>query len=648
VIIADKRKNMKTRVGKYIVTERIARGGMGEILKARHPTLNRDVILKRLAFNSKEAVIERFKREAQLQIDFHNDNIVQVFDHFKEGLSYYIVMEYVDGISLDALIEKNRYLPNEIALLIFYQIARALKYAHDKDVIHRDIKPANVLISKEGIVKLTDFGIATSKETHCKDLTREMILGTPAYISPEQITDTRNVDKRADIYSMGVVLYEMVTGKCPFPDDISSETINRIQKGKYTRPSKLNPKVTSVAGRIIRKAMHHKRKKRYKDLQEIIKILSVQLKKYKSQEMINETIRLFILGKTAYPKKVKKNGSPAHAQFPARGILKPAIAVCILAAIISGAVFYAYTKGYHHEFYRADEFGALRAEITINTSGKDATAHYIRGRLYRQGPKGYAPVQHGSMEFTRAGTEKEITTYRSPRIYMPSGPYRLVVDIDSTIYQRDFFLKPRAVQKTEKEFSNTQEISIVHTPILALPVSITFELRDSSTGKFITNETDSFIGYHNRWVKWQDFINNPASREFLVSGKTYFFTFKNNNYYSRTLSTDVLPHQAQIEIQTELVPVPGVLLIKSSVPGVEVLINNSSYYIEGGYNPRIVKLETLSTEVRRLVLSPNLYYITTRIGGLAKTESIEINAKKYTRVIVNVDKEKNKIAYNVF
>jgi tRNA A-37 threonylcarbamoyl transferase component Bud32 len=641
---------MKTRVGKYIVTERIARGGMGEILKARHPTLNRDVILKRLAFNSKEAVIERFKREAQLQIDFHNDNIVQVFDHFKEGISYYIVMEYVDGISLDALIEKNRYLPNEIALLIFYQIARALKYAHDKDVIHRDIKPANVLISKEGIVKLTDFGIATSKDSHRKDLTREMTLGTPAYISPEQITDTKNVDKRADIYSMGVVLYEMVTGKCPFPDDISSETINRIQKGKYTRPSKLNPKVSSVAGRIIKKAMHHKRKKRYKDLQEIIRILSVQLKKYKSQEMIDETIRLFILGKSADPKKTKKRGVPAHTQSPARGILKTAMALCIFIAIIAGAVFYAYTKGYQHEFYKADEFGALRVEFTIHAGGKDATARYIRGTLYAHGPKGYTPIQNGILEFSRAGMDKEnkITAYSSPRMYMPSGSYCLVVDADNKVYQRDFFLKPRTAQKTDKEFSDAQVISIAHTPIRALPVSIEFELRDSSSGKIITDETDCFINYWNRWVKWRDFIANPASREFLVSGKRYFFTFQSNNYYGRALSIDVLPHQVQVEIQTELVPVPGVLLIKSSEPGVDMLINNNSYYIEGGYNTRIVKLETLSTEVRRMVLSPNRYYITARIGRLAKTESIEINPKKYTRVIVNVDREKNTIAFNIF
>ena len=641
---------MKTRVGKYIVTERIARGGMGEILKARHPTLNRDVILKRLAFSSKGVVIERFKREAQLQIDFRHDNIVQVFDHFKEGLSYYIVMEYVDGISLDALIEKNRYLPNEIALLIFYQIARALKYAHDKDVIHRDIKPANVLISNEGVVKLTDFGIATSKDSHEKYLTREMTLGTPAYISPEQITDTRNVDKRADIYSMGVVLYEMVTGKCPFPDDISSETINRIQKGKYIRPSRLNPKVTSVAGRIIKKAMHHKRKKRYNDLQEIINILSVQLKKYKSQEMIDETIRLFILGKTVDPKKVKKKGTPAHAHSPARGMMKAAVSICLFAAILSGVVFYAYTKGYHHEFYRADEFGALRAEIKIHAKGKDPSARYIRGTLYAYGPNGYTPAQNANMKFTRAimKKENEITTYSSPRIYMPSGLYRLVVDVDNKMYQRDFFLKPRAAQKTEKEFSNAQVISMIHVPIHGLPLSISFDVRDSSSGRIITNETDCFISSYNRWLKWQDFISRPESRGFLESGKKYIFLFQNTNYYGRAVIVEVQPHQAQVEIQAELVPVPGVLLIKSSEPGVEMLINNNAYYVEGGSTARIVKLETLSPEIRRVVLSPNSYYITARAGRLVKTESIEISPKKYTRVIVNVDREKNGIVFNVY
>ncbi|MBN1496521.1 MAG: serine/threonine protein kinase [Spirochaetes bacterium] len=637
---------MKTKVGKYAITGRIARGGMGEILKARHPTLNKDVILKRLAFSAKGAVIERFKREAQLQIDFRNDNIVQVYDHFKEGLSYYIVMEYVDGISLDALIEKHRYLPDEIALLIFYQIAQALKYAHDKDVIHRDIKPANVLISKEGIVKLTDFGIATSKEFHDKYLTREMTLGTPAYMSPEQITDTKSVDRRADIYSMGVVLYEMVTGKCPFPCDISSENIHRIQKGKYIRPSKVNPKVSPLAGRIIKKAMHHRIKRRYSDLDEILAILSARLRKYRSQEMMSEAIRLFVQGKTGDVKKIKPKGKPA----PARGMARTAAAVVAFAALAAVSGFYAYKKGYHHEFYRADEFGALRAEIRLDASGGNPEAHYIRSTLMARGPRGYAPLPEGFPEFRRTGTgtENPGAVYATPRAYLPAGSYRLMVDVDNTIYQRDFFLMPRAAQKTAKENGGIQVVSINHSPISAMPVTITYEVRDARSGSILTPDVDCFVFCYNRWVKWQDLIGGPESGDFLVSGKKYLFSFNKSNYFNRTVSIDVLPHQARVDFLAEMVPVPGVLLIMSKEPGVEILINNNPYYIEGGSNARIVRLDPLTTEARRIVLSPDTYYLTARTEGFMGTEPIVISPKKYTRVIVKVDRGNNLIVFTVY
>ncbi len=286
-------------VGKYLITAKIAEGGMGAIYKAKHPTLNRTVILKRLTLKKNAAITERFKREAELMIDFRNDNIVQVYDHFKEGNSYYIAMEYVDGVSLGDLIEKRRYIPNEIAMLIFREICKALKYAHDKTVIHRDIKPENVLISKDGEVKLTDFGIATSKDTEDDGLTSVgMTLGTPAYMSPEQILNTKSVDKRADIYSMGVVLYKMVTGKTPFPSNFTPDAIAQINKGEYIYPRKINPRISPLLQKVIKKAMHHKFKKRYKDLQNIIDIFSKDLKKkYNDQETINNTIKAYLSGK---------------------------------------------------------------------------------------------------------------------------------------------------------------------------------------------------------------------------------------------------------------------------------------------------------------------------------------------------------------
>ncbi|MCG8481204.1 MAG: serine/threonine protein kinase, partial [Spirochaetales bacterium] len=205
-------------IGKYKVLSRLAQGGMGAVYTARHPTLERTVIIKKLTLRGNADIRERFRREAQIMMDLRNDAIVDVYDHFREGSSYYIVLEYVDGMSLDALIRQRRYLPNAIALLILREVCRALAYAHDKGVVHRDIKPANILISNEGEVKLVDFGIATihggDEES---DLTRDgMTLGTPSYMAPEQFRNTRSVDKRADIYSLGCVGYWLLTGHTVF------------------------------------------------------------------------------------------------------------------------------------------------------------------------------------------------------------------------------------------------------------------------------------------------------------------------------------------------------------------------------------------------------------------------------------------------
>ena len=246
-------------IGKYKNCTKIATGGMGAVYLATHPELKRKVVIKKLILKSGGAAIrERFKREARILSELSSPYVVRMFDYFTEGRANYIVLEFVDGMSLDKLIEKQVSLPPELALLIFLDACLGLKNAHSKDIVHRDIKPGNILISKRAEVKLADFGIASDekdefeepKKTADSDKTvvstknsfitqAGSTLGTPAYMSPEQLMDSSSVDVRADIYSMGVMLYEMVTGSKPYAGDMAPETISKIKKENIFRRRKL-------------------------------------------------------------------------------------------------------------------------------------------------------------------------------------------------------------------------------------------------------------------------------------------------------------------------------------------------------------------------------------------------------------------------
>ncbi len=214
------------------ILEPIGVGGMGIVYKARQNSLDREVALKLLAprHEGESAFRERFSREAKALASMNHANIVTIHDFGEAGGFYYLIMEYVDGINLRQAMAKGSFTPEE-ALAIVPPICEALQYAHDKGIVHRDIKPENLLLDSRGKVKVADFGIArildrveplSSSATEDDDfdlddnnLTRGHTLGTPYYIAPEQSTSPEAVDHRADIYSLGVVFYEMLTGERP-------------------------------------------------------------------------------------------------------------------------------------------------------------------------------------------------------------------------------------------------------------------------------------------------------------------------------------------------------------------------------------------------------------------------------------------------
>ena len=252
------------KIGAYSVISEIGSGGMAVVYKAEQPALNRLVAIKELRkeLATDLSLVTRFEREAKSVAALAHQNIVHIYDFLSRANSMYIVMEFVEGIDVYDLIGRVGRLPPEIAAIIALQAARALEYAHYRGVVHRDFKPSNLMITKQGEVKLMDFGIA--RDIANDDLTRPgTAIGTPAYMSPEQIMGER-VDFRSDIFSFGIVLYQMLTGKKPFIEDDSKSVMQRILNEPYVRPRKLYPDIPWRLQRIVKKCLNKDPNKRYR------------------------------------------------------------------------------------------------------------------------------------------------------------------------------------------------------------------------------------------------------------------------------------------------------------------------------------------------------------------------------------------------
>ena len=261
-------------IGNCLILEEIGSGGMATVYRAVQQPLGRVVAIKALkptiAIDSQFA--QRFAREAHFMASLQHENILHVHDLINEQGSLYIVMEYVEGIDLFDLLERRRVLPVDVAALIALSVARALDYAHFRGIVHRDVKPANVMLSRKGEVKLMDFGIARD-DSHL-DLTESGTgLGTPSYMSPEQILGDK-LDFRSDLFSLGIVLYQMVTGQKPFVEDASHTVMHKIRLDRHVSPRKLNPKVPRQLEQIMARCMEKQPARRYESTQALIDALT--------------------------------------------------------------------------------------------------------------------------------------------------------------------------------------------------------------------------------------------------------------------------------------------------------------------------------------------------------------------------------------
>ncbi len=256
--------------GRYEATHLVARGGMAQVYRAMDLQLDRPVALKVLfpELSVDRTFVERFRREAQAAANLSHPNIVPVFDWGEDDGSYFIVMEYIDGRPLSAVLRDPAPLPPNQIATIGAGVAAALAFAHRHGVVHRDVKPGNVLITPDGDVKVTDFGIARAVNTEESLTQTGAVMGTAAYFSPEQ-AEGKGVDSRSDIYSLGVVLYEMAVGKPPFTGDSPVAVASKHVRDTPVLPREANPLVPVALEAVIMKAMAKLPDDRYRSAEEL-------------------------------------------------------------------------------------------------------------------------------------------------------------------------------------------------------------------------------------------------------------------------------------------------------------------------------------------------------------------------------------------
>ncbi len=252
------------QVGAYHILARVGAGGMATVYQAHQPRLDRHVALKVMhaTIATDEGFLARFEREARIVAQLDHPNIVPIYDYDSIDNNPYLVMKYINGGTLKQMLRDTPPTLERTAEIIG-QIASALTYAHEQGVLHRDIKPSNIIIDMRGIPYITDFGLARIVQAGTSTMSADVMLGTPHYISPEQAQGNLDLDSRTDVYSLGVVLYEMCTGRTPFVGDTSYALIHDQIYTQPPPPRQLNPELSADVEAILLKALAKDRDARY-------------------------------------------------------------------------------------------------------------------------------------------------------------------------------------------------------------------------------------------------------------------------------------------------------------------------------------------------------------------------------------------------
>ena len=522
------------KVGKYKILSLVGKGGMGVVYAAEHPTLKRKVILKKLTIRNKE-FRERFRLEADLMMDLRSDYIVDMYDHFRDGSSYYIAMEFIEGITLEDLINKEDSIAYDLLVYIMSCTLKALSYIHERGIIHRDIKPSNIYISKTGEVKLGDFGIAASTTRNVKITDSGSAMGTPAYMAPEQFNDSSSVDKRADIFSFGVMLYEMVTGAKPFRAEKFTELKQEIERGKYKNPTKFKRKISMYLRWIIFRSLMVNRSFRPKDLKSISNRFKQELKKISITEVKEH------LSNLANPKKVKKQGNLTEI-VKETGKRSKGIPILIFLGIISmifliSILLFSFV------------YGILNLQMIPSVEDGKYTVYSELPAYVKQIKNGY---------FNRKGNRS---------LLLKEGSYRIRIESGSTVIWRSVYIS--TLNDTGGQNTN---LTVLSSPADQFPVDLSFSLKDRFSGTDLSSQTVIKIKDGDEWLLFDDTIRNS-----LTTGRSLDIKFDHTGYVSAFYTLDIAYYQTVVHLDVLMTPEPAVLNILPQKNMIKINGNNEYF-----------------------------------------------------------------------
>lgn len=311
---------MKTHLGHYEIVAELGRGGMGVVYKGFEPALNRYVAIKELSpsLAHDPQLVERFLREARSMAALNDPHIIQIYFIGQENGQPFFVMEFVEGDSLSGLLKREGRLEPEVALKILHQTALGLATAHDHGVVHRDIKPGNLMLAKRGQVKIADFGIALATQDFSNKLTSTgEFVGTPGYLSPE-VCLGKPVDQRSDIFSLGIVLFEMLSGRTPFLDESPLGLMLEVVKAEIPDVRTLNDKVDPQVASILAKMLAKEPSERFQNCHDLAAALQ-------AHPLVAQSGTLKLPTPAAAPSDATVIGAPTPASQPRRAVTPPPV-----------------------------------------------------------------------------------------------------------------------------------------------------------------------------------------------------------------------------------------------------------------------------------------------------------------------------------